>query len=293
MTSGHHLHLDVPRPALAGFEDALSSLGGAVVTGGPDLAGDVPVDVYLAEEPDAAEVAALIATAAAAAGIAEPQVESQPLPDIDWVAKCYEGLPPIVTGRFFVYGQHNADTPPPAGAIAFHIEANQAFGTGRHESTQGCLIALEDLAKRGIRVRRGLDMGAGSGILAFAMARLWRRPMIAADNDMPSVVICAENAVLNGVGPWVRSVYSDGYSGRVVKAKGPYDLICANILAEPLAKMAGGLAANLAPGGRAILSGMLNHQAHKVFRRHRCHGLVMERRLKNGDWTTLVLRKPG
>jgi ribosomal protein L11 methyltransferase len=292
MTSGYHLHLDVPEPALATFEAALQGFGAAVVTGETDGQGNVPVDVYLAEEPDSDDLETRLATAAMAAGVPKPAVESQPLPDVDWVQQAYEGLPPIHAGRFWVYGEHDKDKPRPAGSIAFHIEANQAFGTGRHETTLGCLLEIERLAKTGFGVRRALDMGAGSGLLAFAVARLWRRPVIAADNDPNSVRICAQNARINGVAPWITSLTSEGYRDRQVQEGAPYDLICANILAEPLTQMAGDLEAALAPGGIAVLSGLLNHQARKVLLRHRAQGLILLRRRRIGDWTTLVMRKP-
>jgi len=289
---GHHLHLDVPETALPVFETALSQLGGGYVTGGTDADGNVPVDVYLAEKPDRGKLNALIATAAAAAGVAEPAVQSQPLPDVDWLQQSYESIPPIRAGRFYVYGRHHAARDRPSGAIAFRIEAAQAFGTGHHESTQGCLLALDDLAKRGIRVRRGLDVGAGTGVLAFAMVRLWRCSAVAADNDPIAVRVCRQNARENGVADRVTSVVSEGYAHRRVRAGAPYDLVTANILAEPLIAMAGRLDAHLAPGGYAVLAGLLTRQARRVFRRHRAQGLVLDRRIELGDWTTLILRKP-
>lgn len=289
---GHHLRLRVPRAALPVFEAALESLGGAVVTGAPDGADTVPLDVYLGAAPEQGHLAGLMATAATAAGVPEPTVESAALPDVDWLAKSYEGLPPIHAGRFFVFGEHNAAHPRPPGSIPFRIEANQAFGTGRHESTLGCLLALEDLAKQGVRVRGALDMGTGSGILAFAAARLWRCPVVAADNDAESVRICAENARINGVARWIRPVVSDGYAAPAVRRGTPYDLICANILAEPLCAMARDLARHLAPGGRAVLAGLLDAQARKVIRRHRAHGLVLEQRKSIDGWSTLILSRP-
>jgi ribosomal protein L11 methyltransferase len=292
MTTGHHIRLRVPADALPGFEDALAALGGALVTGGREDDGCVPVDVYLATAPDPDELAHALAHAAEHAGVEVPEVTSAALPDIDWVQRAYEGLPPIHAGRFFIYGEHNADAPRPAGAIPFRIEANMAFGTGRHETTLGCLLELERLAKAGTPVRRALDMGAGSGLLAFAAARLWRCPVLAVDNDATSVRLCRENARINGVARWVDCLRSDGYARAEIARRGPYDLICANILAEPLVAMAGDLRAHLAPGGTAILSGMLNHQARRVFRHHRAQGLVLIHRRVIGEWTTLVLRRP-
>lgn len=293
MTTAHHLHLRVPEGALEAFEDALIGLGGALVTGGRGADGTVPVDVYLEDAPEADVLAHALADAAREAGVPAPEVHSEDLPDVDWVQRSYAGLPPIRAGRFWIYGEHHRDLPRPPGAIAFHIEANMAFGTGRHESTLGCLLELERLARGGFKVNRALDMGAGSGLLAFAVARLWRRPVIAADNDAGSVAICRENARLNGVARWVTSVRSEAYASNAVRANGPYDLICANILAEPLTAMAPDLAANLAPGGVAILAGMLDHQARRVMLRHRAQGLELVRRRGIAGWTTLVLRRPG
>ena len=292
MSQGHHLHLDVPEHALPVFESALARLGGGFVTGGTDAHGLIPVDVYLETRPSRVEVVTLIATAAAAAGVPEPDVVSQPLPDVDWLQQSYESIPPIQAGRFYVHGRHHLDRPKPAGSIAFLIEAAQAFGTGHHESTRGCLLALEDLAKRRVRVRRALDVGTGTGVLAFAAARLWRCPVVAVDNDPIAVMVARENARDNGVARWLTLAVSQGYKERWVGEAAPYDLITANILAEPLIAMAGQLDAHLNPGGYAVLSGLLTRQARKVFRRHRAQGLVLDRRLVLGDWTTLVLRKP-
>lgn len=291
-SGGWHLRLDVPAHAVEVFETAFQRLGGAVVSGGPDAAGNVPLDVYLAEEPTQGELTAHLATAAAGAGVALPAVAGTAVPPTDWVARSYRDLPPIRAGRFFVYGAHLERRPPP-GSIALLIEASQAFGTGRHESTRGCLLALEALARRGRRVRRALDLGCGSGILAFAAARLWRCPVVAADNDPRSVAICRANARVNRYARWVRPVVSEGYAAPAVRRGAPYDLICANILAGPLTGMAGELRRHLAPGGSAVLSGLLAHQQRGVLGRHRAMGLVLERRLLVGDWATLVLRRPG
>jgi ribosomal protein L11 methyltransferase len=274
------------------FENALETLGGGFVTGGPDAEGKVPIDVYLTEKPARATLDTLIATAAVAAGVPEPEVLSQPLPDTDWLQQSYESIPPISAGRFYVHGRHHTDQPRPAGKIPFLIEAAQAFGTGHHESTRGCLLALDALARRGVRVGRALDVGTGTGVLAFAAARLWRCPAVAVDNDPIAVRVCRENIRVNGVARWVTAAVSDGYKDRRVHESAPYDLITANILAEPLISMAGQLDAHLAPGGHAVLAGLLNRQARKVFRRHRAQGLVLERRIVLGDWTTLILRKP-
>jgi ribosomal protein L11 methyltransferase len=286
--SGWHLALSVPAAAIELFERALARLGGALVSGGRDREGRVPLSVYLAAPPSRAEVTILLAAAAAAAGTSVPGFGIEPLPDLDWVAESEKALPPIRAGRFYVYGAH-VTAPPPAAAIAIRIEASVAFGTGRHESTRGCLLMLDRLARRG-RVARPLDLGCGSGILAIAMARLGPAPVLAADIDPDSVAKARENAAVNRVARRVRVLQSDGYRGREIARRGPYDLVVANILAGPLAAMAPDLRRVLAPGGRAVLSGLLAAQERQVLAPHRSLGLVLEARLRLGDWTTLLLR---
>jgi ribosomal protein L11 methyltransferase len=168
------------------------------------------------------------------------------------------------------------------------LDAGLAFGSGEHASTRGCLMALERVAARR-RPRRVLDLGTGSGILAIAAAKRLRVPVLATDLEPWSVRVAADNARLNGVAPLVRAVLADGWRNRVVRARAPYDLVFANILARPLCAMAGDLAAHLAPGGTAILAGLLGAQARMVLAAHRRAGLRLAARLDVAAWTTLVL----
>lgn len=283
------LRLTVPAPALAPFEAALASLGGALVTGATDAAGRIPLDAYLAAEPERAELTALFAAAALAAGCDLPPFTIERLPETDWVAESRKALPAIHAGPFYVYGAHITE-PPPAEAIALEIEASVAFGTGRHESTRGCLLALAELAKGGRAVRSALDMGCGTGILALAAARLWDAPVLAADNDADSVRLAAENAAKNGLSDYITAVLSDGYAAAAIAQAAPFDLIIANILAEPLSAMAPELGRHLAPGGTAILSGLLAEQAERVVAAHA--PLTVERTLRLEEWATLILRDP-
>jgi len=285
--SGWRLVLRVPEAAAELFERALQSLGGAIVSDGRDAEGRIPLSAYLQDEPEQPRIMALLAAAAAAGRVPVPGFGIEPLPDIDWVAESERALPPVRAGRFYVHGAH-VSGPPPAGSIPILIEASVAFGTGRHESTFGCLLALQDLAKRR-SFRRPLDMGCGSGLLAIAMAKLWPAPVLAADLDPESVHMAAENARRNGVASAVRVVASDGYRGAAIAKGGPYDLVVANILAGPLAAMAPGLRRVLAPGGIAVLSGLLSEQEMQVLAPHRSLGLRLRRRIRLGSWSTLVL----
>ncbi len=171
------------------------------------------------------------------------------------------------------------------------LDAGLAFGSGEHASTQGCLIALEGVAHR--RARRVVDIGSGSGILAMAAARLGARRVLATDIEPWSVRVCDQNARLNALtAPRLRSILADGWTHRALKGE-RYDLIFANILARPLCAMARQLALHLAPRGTVILAGLLGTQARMVLAAHRRQGLVLERRIDIGPWTTLVLRRRG
>lgn len=287
--SGWRIDLAVPAAAQAVFEAVLEPYG-ALVIGLPGADGLVPLQVYLQEAPEEADLRACLAAAAEAAGTEVPATRIAALAETDWVAESQSNLPAIRAGRFYLHGSHVTAPPPPA-SIPLLIDANVAFGTGRHETTHGCLLALQGLAKAGFRPRRLLDLGCGSGILALGMARLWRRPVLAADNDPAAVAVARINARINRAAGWVRPLVSEGYRHRVLRTAGPFDLIVANILAEPLAGMAADLRANLAPGGRAILSGLLVGQEQQVLNPHRSRGLRLLGRLRLNEWSTLILRR--
>ncbi|WP_179954305.1 50S ribosomal protein L11 methyltransferase [Denitrobaculum tricleocarpae] len=282
------LSFPVDAGALPLFETIFEVLDGAMVTGAPDHVGAMTLEIYLAEPPSGERVKELLTTASEIAEVPLPDYSLAQLPDVDWVAESQKALPPISAGRFFVYGSHVTERPP-FGSIPLLVEANVAFGTGRHESTFGCLLALTQLAQRR-RFHNALDMGCGSGILAMAMAHLWRCPVLAVDNDADSVRVAGENARENRVAEWIEPHCGDGYKSQLVARRGPFDLIVANILAEPLCAMATDLKRSLAPGGYVILAGLLTRQQRQVVARHRGQGLRLVQRLHFGEWTTLVLQ---
>lgn len=287
------LTLSLPAPALAAFETVFEPLAGAIVTGARDTEGLVPWQLYLAERPDDEEVERLIGIAQDVAGIAAPLIHSlDRLPDIDWVAESQKSLPPVTAGRFRIKGSHVTEPAPP-GSIDLLIEANAAFGTGHHETTRGCLLALQDIARRRPAARDVspvLDMGCGSGVLAMAAAKLWPCGVLGVDNDAPSLRVAQENLKANAVADRVALLLADGFRDARVRRAGPYGLILANILAEPLCRMAEDVRRNLAPGGRVVLSGLLTRQEREVIARYRAAGLVLERRYRLAEWSTLVLR---
>ncbi|MGC2203632.1 MAG: 50S ribosomal protein L11 methyltransferase [Stellaceae bacterium] len=248
------------------------------------------LDAYPQSPLLTAEFSARIALAAAAAGGVLAEIAEEKLPTRNWAADNQLAFPPLRVGRFFIYGSHYCGSVP-GGAIGILVDAAIAFGTGEHPSTQACLVALEGLARRR-RFRQPLDIGTGTGILSIATAKLLRRKIIAGDIDPNAVRVARLNVARNGVLKWVQVLRAAGYRDRTI-CKAHYDLIFANILARPLALMAADLARVLAPGGRAVLSGLLRRQEPVVLAPHRGCGIVLDRRLLIDGWSTLVLRRRG
>ncbi len=214
------------------------------------------------------------------------------LPDKDWVAENQRSFQPFIVGPFWVHPSHVVEGQPP-GTIPLRIDAGLAFGTGTHATTRGCLDMLARLDPG--ETRNAVDVGCGSGILAIAMAKLWRREIAGGDNDTQAVDVAIENAGLNGVANLCRFVTSAGLQDPTLAGRAPYDLIVANILAGPLVDLAGAFAAALRPGGRALLSGLLVEQADMVVAAYRHQGFVLERHIDletgGAEWRTLLLHK--
>jgi len=232
-------------------------------------------------------LSARLALAAAATKGSLVEIGEEKLPARDWLAENRLAFPPLRVGRFFVYGSHYRDRVP-ASAIGIKVDAATAFGTGEHPSTRGCLMALESLARRH-RFRCPVDIGTGTGILAVAAAKLLRRKVLASDIDRGAVRVARHNVARNGVMELVTVRGAAGYRDRALR-KSRYDLILSNILARPLALLARDLARAIAPGGRAVLSGLLRRQEPIVLAAHRGCGIVLERRIVVDGWSTLILR---
>lgn len=242
------------------------------------------VGAYFTHDPDRAVLALL-----EAAFDARPFAVSE-LPEIDWVAKVRRDLSPITAGRFFLYGSHDADKVP-EGVIALLIEAAMAFGTGHHGTTKGCLEALDRLASAGVRAENVADIGCGTAVLAMAAARLWGRPVLASDIDAVAVEVAQANVAANGLAGQVTCLVAAGFDHPVLEQAAPFDLVFANILMGPLIDLAPKVAAHVAPGGRAILSGLLVEQADRVIAAYAAAGFGVEDRAEIDVWATLVLRR--
>ena len=219
-----------------------------------------------------------------------PAVHMDRVPDKDWVTAALDRQPPITEGRYFVYGSH-VTAPPPAGSIALRIDAATAFGTGSHESTRGCLRALGHLADAR-RYRNPLDLGCGTGVLAMAAARTFRAPVLASDIDPAAVAVARANANLNDLGDDIEVVCADGLDHPRIRLRAPFDLVTANILADPLSALAPDLRAAVAPGGVFVLSGILAAQEAGILAAYRAQDFAMERRFDLDGWRTLILSRP-
>ena len=245
------------------------------------------ITVHFAEPPDQNSIREFVGIAAgddAARDIAFDTIEAK-----DWVKATLDELVPVRAGRFIVHGEHDRARVPP-NKLGIEIEAALAFGTGHHGTTRGCLLLLDELLKA-YRPRRVLDLGTGTGVLAIAAAKALQIKVLASDIDPLSVRVAHENARLNGTGDWVETIQATGFSAPQFAQRGPFDLVLANILANPLRQMATPMARHLAPSALVILSGLLPHQAQSVIAAYRARGLVLQQHIQIEGWSSLLMRK--
>ena len=220
----------------------------------------------------------------------DEEVHREELPDVDWVAKSLEGLKPVRAGRFLVHGSHDRDKVR-KGDIAIEIDAGQAFGTGHHGTTAGCLEVIEEVL-RSRKPRNALDLGTGSGVLAIAVSKLSHIPVLATDIDPVATKVAAENARRNGIVSGLSMETAPGFHSIAFRRHGPFDLIIASILARPLMRMAPDLVRHLSPGGSVILSGILASQRWKVLSAYNGVKLRHVRTIWRNGWVTMHLESP-
>jgi ribosomal protein L11 methyltransferase len=242
------------------------------------------VACYFVDPPDDLGLALL-----AKAHGAKPFVVSE-LPETDWVAKVRRELTPVVAGRFFVYGSHDADKVP-ADCQPLLIEAAMAFGTGHHGTTLGCLRALDRLASSGFQGQRVVDIGCGTAVLAMAAACIWPGEVLASDIDAVAVEVAEANVKANQLQGRVRCLEAVGFEYDALKNAAPFDLVFANILKGPLIALAPDMAQYTQAQGKIILSGILNEQADEVAQVYAENGMELAHREEIGEWTTLTLQR--
>lgn len=251
------------------------------------------LDAYMDDKPDAALIRLLQSLVPSAKGT-KPTVEE--LVEQDWITLSQQGLEPVQAGRFFVHTTSYADQVPP-GTVPFLIDASQAFGTGGHDTTAGCLKMLDNLARQGASPRNIADIGTGTGLLAFAAMHLWPRAQtIASDIDPASILVTRDNAAINGVplgraGGRLALAVAPGTDHPAIRHRAPYDLVIANILAGPLITLAPDIGAATAPGGHAILAGLIARQMEPVLAAYRAQGFRLVARGGSAEWPCLLLAK--
>ena len=288
-----------PRPvieaALLAHEDAFD-WDPEIILSGSEIAEDMPDDwqleAWFSRRPNRSDRQAITDLFAGS----QPELIVEKLPDIDWVTQSQGNLEPIRAGRFHVHTPDRPALPDPA-VRDFCIPASQAFGTGQHATTAGCLAMLDHMKRQGLVVRNGADIGTGTGLLAFAALHLWPRMLAtASDIDAVCVGVVEDNAAGNGITMGARQgeltmLIADGMDHPLLQARGPYDLVIANILAGPLISLAPDFAEALVPGGHLLLAGLLESQESQVRRACRRAGMRLAARMVNGDWSILWLRK--
>lgn len=267
-----------------------------IVLSGSEIAEDKPeewqLEAWLPRKPNRADKAAFTDLFGGNA----PPLEIEKLPEQDWVTLSQQGVEPISAGRFYVRTPEY-DAPADKNVVDFVIPASQAFGTGQHETTAGCLAMLDNMKHSGLQVRNLADIGTGTGLLAFAGMTLWPRAYAtASDIDAVCTDVVADNAALNrmtmGAGAnALTMVIADGMDHPILQSRAPYDLLIANILAGPLVELSGPFAAAVVPGGSILLSGLLATQEDQVRQAYARVGMRLAARLTNGDWSILWLRK--
>ena len=271
------------------MSDAFEEDGYAIATMEVDEKRDIwEASLYI----DFDEEAEMTERFAALVGDAYPElaINREVIPDVDWIARSLEGLQPVHAGRFVVHGSHDRGKAR-AGEIAIEIDAGQAFGTGHHGTTAGCLEIIEKVM-RARQPRKVLDLGTGSGVLAIAARKLAPARVLATDIDPVATRVARENVRLNGIASGITLETATGFHSTAFRRHGPFDLIIANILARPLMRMAPQVAQHLAPGGQVVLSGILANQRWKVIAAYNGAGLRHVRTIWRNGWVTIHLDRP-
>lgn len=266
-----------------GEEGALST---SMLRKGDPFHGTWSLQWLFADKPDARLMGLVLSPIAFSLDLEMPEITIEQLPEINWLEHSYRQFPPFSVGPFFIHGSHCQDETP-LGQIDLEIEAATAFGSGEHGTTSGCLILMSELKDSGYTPAHVLDMGCGSGILGIGAIKLWDCPVLAVDIDPESVRVTESHCRANGIDNRLTAKAGDGFA----IVDGHFDLTIANILPGPIKAMSGDLVSHMAPGGYAILSGLLLDQAQDVLDVYLGLGLTLKKRLDRGEWSALLVQK--
>lgn len=290
--AGYTVTFTLSKPEWVAVESILGELFEALAVK-PERENDMHspeiVTLFFAEQPDEELLKEQLGFVFSSLDLHMPHMVMEALPDIDWLQHVYDGLKPIEAGRFFVHGSHIKENLP-TDKVNILIEAASAFGTGEHPSTKGCLLALDQLLNER-KPTRILDMGCGSGILAIAAARTCpdTQCILGVDIDPGSVRVAENHARDNHVDHRITMVAGNGFRTPLVQERKMYDLVFANILAQPLIEMALELSGTAA--GDIILAGFTEDQKSYVLSAYERMGCVLQKEIPVGEWVTLWLKK--
>jgi ribosomal protein L11 methyltransferase len=204
---------------------------------------------------------------------------------VDWLDLYEQSLEPLFIGARFVVAPDAKLIPAGSDRLTLVVPQEQGFGTGSHETTSLCIELLSELELGG---KRGLDVGAGSGILALAMHRLGAAKAIAFDNDTDAYGALRDNRMRNGVAEASLPIFI----GSVEALRGGvFDVITMNIIPEVILPLLGDVVPRLAPGGRLILSGILLTRRDDVLAACAQHDLRLETERHRGEWWAGVVTR--
>ena len=277
--------VDVPASMQESMMAALEPFGDSVSAFAQGTAG-IRVELIGRDRPDRTILSLAVALAAASAGIPAPEILIEELAPRDWLAENRRSFPPLSIGRYFIHGSDFGERAP-RGAVGLRLDAGAAFGTGRHASTAGCLLAFDCLAPHR-RIARALDLGCGSAILAIAIAKTWGARVLAADIDPVAIGVARDNIRANGVVKRVRAFTSRGFDSAALRRAQPFDLIVANIQLEPLVAMAADIARHARAGAAVVLSGVLETDGARLASAYAQAGLRLGEVIHVEEWVTLV-----
>lgn len=281
------IEIELPASSIEHFMSGLEDFADSMSCFEDDSEESWKLLIYTQTEPDEDLLTMAIAGLSYEMEITKPEFVITEVEHIDWVAESQKNFKAVEAGKFFVYPSWRKDEIP-NDKIAIEIDPKQAFGTGGHETTNGCLIALQQLEENFINI---LDMGCGSGILAIGASKLWAEAdIVAVDNDPLCVEATIDNAKINSVSKRMQIALSDGYESDLVKKNAPFDLIISNILALPLIEFAPKAKKSLTAGGYIILAGLMKHQADSVIQAHEENGFKFVSNTEYGNWSILVMR---
>ncbi len=252
------------------------------------------VEVFFPSAPDYGLISQMLQQA----DLLDWEHDIAPLENKDWVSESQKLLQPVEAGCFFVYGSHDA-AKAKANTINLQVDAGQAFGTGKHETTAACLETMS-ACKESLTPATVLDLGTGSGVLALAAHKLWPTARVtASDIDPIAIDVTRENIEINnGVlrqrtdpSAGIKLAVADGLHDEAFSEDRPFNFIVANILAGPLIDMAADITDALASGGTLVLSGLLCTQKKEVLDAYEARGLSIQGRIEKGEWLALKLFK--